>query len=313
MLPSPARRLSLLSVPPAVPPLVALLMAASLSGAFAHDLWLQPEQGSSAPGTLRIRAVVGARFPKGEESKKAADYRDARSQRVGKMAPLADFGKEPTLLGSVKEKEAFFAAVIGPTREIDLKPNEVREYLTEELGTDAATIDSMLKDGGPTLHETYSRTLKAFVVPKGASSVPNFFPPPKQRETPSAPSEVAPADTGTISGPLADVPFGLPLEIVLTRWDPGHDPKQCDRRHAGPCTSLAFQLLKDGKPLPGAFLRIVSADGKTQKVRTDQEGMTETRDVVRRGPVLIAFIELAASEKGRYETRWTNLAIHDFR
>lgn len=31
------------------------------------------------------------------------------------------------------------------------------------------------------------------------------------------------------------------------------------------------------------------------------------------GPALIAFIDLSASQKGRYQTRWTNLVIHDLR
>ncbi|HEV8376981.1 MAG TPA: hypothetical protein VGR38_12195 [Candidatus Polarisedimenticolia bacterium] len=277
--------------------LALFMLAASCLATFGHDLWIEPREDSSSPGHLLLRAVVGAGFPNGEETKRATDYQDARYQRMGKIEPLPVFGKEPTLLGSLSGKVPFFAAVTGPARAIDLKPSEVREYLREEVGTDAALIDSMLKNAGSSLHETYSRALKVFVIPRGASRPGFGFPESGQNG----------------GGGVDDVPFGLPLEIVLTRWNPGHDPKKCTAPHAGPCTSLGIRLLKEGKPLGDAFVRLVQADGTTQKLRTNQEGEAVTQKVIERGPVLIAFIELSASQKGRYETRWTNLAIHDLR
>jgi hypothetical protein len=264
-----------------------LVITASSFPSFADDLWIEAHEDSSSGGAVQLRAVMGAKFPTGEETKKAGDYKDARLQREGKIEPLPGFGKEPTLLGSLSAKEPFFVSVIGPTREIDLKPVEVREYLSELVGAGAARIDSLLKDSGGKLHETYSRTLKAFVIPRGAT-----FP------------------------PLAlgfDHPFSHPLEILLTAWNPGHDPKKESTQHTGPCTSLEFQLRRDGKPLGGAFVRIVTSDGKTQTVRTNEEGKAATREVIEHGPVLIVFIELSASQKGRYQTRWANLAIHDLR
>jgi uncharacterized protein DUF4198 len=266
------------------------VVAASCFTSFAHDLWIEPHADASG-GAVLLRAVVGARFPTGEETKRIDDYRNAFLQQGGKKVPLPGFGMEPTLLGSLSGKEPFFVAVTGPAREIDLKPEEVREYLTEEVGADAALIDALLSDAGAKLHETYSRTLKAFVIPRGASS-----------------ASVALSPAGEQG--VGDDPFGLPLEIILTGWNPGHDPA---RNTALRSPSLEFQLRKEGKPLAGAFVRIVQGDGKTQRVRTDKDGKAGTRELSERGPVLLAFIELSTSRKGRYETRWTNLAIHDLR
>ncbi len=238
----------------------------------AHDLWLKPEQDSSEPKAILIRAVVGATFPKGEETKKASDYENARIQQKGTSEPIPDFAKDPKMLGRVAGGEAFFVSALGPTREIDLKPEEAREYLSEEVGLDQAAMAPLFEGAGLKLHETYSRTLKSLVIPPTASFVP------------------------------LDVPFGLPLEICLLRYERAEDGRK----------SFAFRLLKDAKPLAGASLRVVGPDGKTRDARTNERGEAEA-SIVQGGPILIAFIELTGSGPGRYETRWINLAIYDLR
>lgn len=252
-----------------IPALLSFLVA--LSPALAHDLWLQPESDDVDGPRILIRAVVGASFPKWEEAKQAADYRDVRVFRDGTMVALAGAGTGPTTLGSVRGDSAFFVGAVGPQRQIDLKPEEVRGYLRDEVGLRKEAIDRVLAGSGPTLHETYTRALKTLVIPRLAREVP------------------------------ADVAFHLPREIVLLRWERGHDPRM----------GLSIRLLKDGKPLPGSPVRVLSVDG-SERLRTDARG--EARTWVDPGaPVLVAFIELAASAKGRYETFWTNLAIFDFR
>jgi hypothetical protein len=253
-------------------PLTLLLLVVSLTPSLAHDLWLKPEPDSANTKGIAIRAVVGSTFPKGEETKKASEYKDVRFQVKGTPEPLPDSGKDPKLLGRVPGSEACFVSAVGPTREIDLTVEEAREYLREEVGLGEAAMAPLLENAGRKLHETYSRTLKSLVIPATASFVPQ------------------------------DVPFRWPLELQLLRYERDEN----GRKH------FAFRLSKDAKPLAGASVRVVGSDGKTLKARTDQRGEAEA-SIVQSGPILIAFIELAASGPGRYETRWTNLAIYDFR
>jgi hypothetical protein len=105
-------------------------------------------------------------------------------------------------------------------------------------------------------------------------------------------SESVPKDPG----------MGLPLELRLLRYE----------RDASGRRSLAVRLTKDDKPLASACVRIVGPGGKTIKARTDAKGEMEAL-VDSKGPVLIAFIEVSGSGAGRYQTRWTNLAIFDGR
>ena len=238
----------------------------------AHDLWLEPSEKADPAGRIEIRAVVGAKFPKGEEAKAATDYREIRIQQGQGVGPLVPPAGDPKLLGRVEGGAAFFVAALGPTREIDLKPEEVRGYLSEEAGLDAATLDAVLKGAGATLHETYSRFLKALVIPKGAATVP------------------------------ADTPMGLPLELVLSRWD----------RQADGTIAFGIGLQREGRPVPGASLRMLTSRPGHQTLKTDGRG--EAAGTLKAtGPVLFAFIELAGHEPGRYSTRWTNLAVFDRR
>jgi hypothetical protein len=252
--------------------LALVLLSVSLSPVLAHDLWLMPEKDSSDSRALLIRAVLGTSFPKGEETMKASDYQNARLQQKGTSEPIPDFAKEAKLLGRVTGNEAFFVSALRPAREIDLKQDEARLYLSQEVGLDTAAIASLLENAGRKIHETYSRSLKSLVVPPTASLVP------------------------------VDVSFGWPLEIHLLRYEHAGDGRK----------SFAFSVSKDAKPLAGVSVRVVGPNGKTIKVRTNERGEAEA-SIVQSGPILIAFIELTGSGPGRYETRWTNLAIYDLR
>ena len=238
----------------------------------AHDLWLEPKPDSADAKGIAIQAVVGTTFPKGEETKKASDYKDVRFQMKGTPEPLPGFGKDPKLLGRVPGGEACFVSAVGSVREVDLNAEEARKYLAEEVGLDEAAVARLMEGAGSKFHETYSRALKSLVIPSTASFVP------------------------------LDVPFGWPLELRLLRYERAENGRR----------SFAFRLSKNDKPLAGASVRIVRSDGKTLKARTDERGEAEA-SIVQSGPILIAFIELAASKPGRYETRWTNLAIYDLR
>lgn len=247
---------------------IALLLLAVSSPLAAHDLWLDLQKEPASRTSIVVRAVLGAKFPKIDEVKKVEGYREARVIMDGAPGgPLADFKVEPTLVGRVTTDQPFAVSVLGPMREIDLKIDEAREYLGEEVGLSPEEIVSILEGGSPTVHETYSRTLKAIDLRWGDARLP------------SASS------------------FSLPLEINLTK---------AESKSGG--WELTYQILKDGKPIPGAHARIMAPSAKTQLPRTGQDGSAKV-SVPRGGPVLIAYIELTSSGKGRYETRWTNLAI----
>ena len=154
-----------------IPALLSSLVA--LSPALAHDLWLQPERDRVDGPRILIQAVVGASFPKWEEAKKAAEYRDARVFRDGTMVALAGAVTDPTTLGSVRGDSAFFVGAVGPERQIDLKPEEVRGYLRPMMivlrdsvaarrGGDGAPPSSCAVSGSPVLRVTSSVLQRQF-------------------------------------------------------------------------------------------------------------------------------------------------------
>jgi hypothetical protein len=216
---------------------MALWVVASLvvSPAAAHDLWLQPEEEGSDAARFRIRAVVGAVFPKGEESKPGADYREVRFLRDGPGGPLDADPADPKLLGIATAEGPFFVSAVGPVREIDLKREEVRAYLTEEAGLEPAALRTWLETADPVLRETYARYLKLAVIPAGASRIP------------------------------ADRPAGFPLEVQLVGWTTGHDPR----------ARLVFRVLKDGKPLGGFRVRVLNPGSGSGHVTTGPDGTGE--------------------------------------
>ena len=216
-------------------PAVLLLLAVSLSPVLANDVWLKPESDSSDPKTIFVGAVMGAAFPKDDETKKASEYQNVRFQQKGATEALPVSGKDSKLMGRITGGEAFFVSATGPTREIVLKPEEAKQYLKDVVGLNEAAMASLLDGAGRKLHETYSRTLKSLVIPSTATFVP------------------------------LDVPFGFPLEIHLLRYERSENGRK----------SFAFRLLKDAKPLAGASLRVVGPDGKTLKTRTDARGEAE--------------------------------------
>ena len=247
--------------------LVALLvLLAASSTSIGHDLWLDLQKDPASRKSIVVRAVLGAKFPKIDEVKKVEGYREARVIAGAPAGPLADFGAEPTLIGRVTTGQPFAVSVLGPTREIDLKIEEAREYLTEEVGLPPERIAAILEGASPTVHETYSRILKTIRLAN---------------------------DGGVPGGP----PFGLPLEIELVKLDPV-GPDRWD---------ITFAVLKEGRPVPDAYTRILASARKTHKVRA-RRGYA-TISVPRGSPLLIAYIELTSAGRGRYETLWTNLSI----
>ena len=211
--------------------LAFVLLLITSSPLYAHDLWLDLQKDPASGKAIVVRAVLGAKFPKTDEVKKVEDYREARVIAGAPAGPLADFGAEPTLVGRVTTQHPFAVSVLGPTREIDLKIDEARGYLEEEVGLSPERIAAIL-EGGPTVHEVYTRILKAIDLRSG--------------DLPSPPR----------------LEFGLPLEISLVKVD-SSSPERWN---------LAFRILKDGKPLPNVQARVMGPSGKTQFVRTNPDG-----------------------------------------
>lgn len=241
-----------------------LLLLGLASPLSAHDLWLDLHPDPSA-GKIVVHAVLGAKFPKVDEVKKVEGYLEPRLIAGRSAGPIPDFGKEPTLIGRVTTDQPFAVSVLGPTREIDLKVEEAREYLKEEVGLPPERIAAIVDGASPSVHETYSRILKA-IRAKPQTTVPS--------------------------------PFGLPVEINLLSVRPA-EPDRWE---------ITFEVRKENQGVPDAFARILAAAKSTQHVRTDRNGRGRF-SVPRGSPILIAYIELVSAEKGRYQTRWTNLAI----
>jgi hypothetical protein len=114
----------------------ALLFAVSLAtGAFAHDTWLIPDQFNLAPkSTVTLDMTSGMEFPKLDTGPKPERVQSAQCRLAGKTFEITNKAAAPHSLQFKAElPEAGVATfwVKLPPRSIELKPEEVKEYLDE--------------------------------------------------------------------------------------------------------------------------------------------------------------------------------------
>jgi uncharacterized GH25 family protein len=242
----------------------------------AHDTWILPSRARVSPGSeVTFDLTSGMAFPKNEVPVKP-DRLARASTRLGETVSklLTEAGTNTALRLTARFSKPGIAAVWieSKPRTIELKPNEVREYL-EEIGAWESLGRKWETEGTGKWRESYTKHAKTYV---GVGS-------PESHD-----------DTWSI-------PVGMELELV-----PESDPT---RLVAG--QELAGRLLKAGQPVPDAVVGLVAASAKSGTLsKTDSEGRVRLR-FDRGGWWLIRATLLERSTKPDldWESRFTTLTV----
>ncbi|MEO5721064.1 MAG: DUF4198 domain-containing protein, partial [Chthoniobacterales bacterium] len=203
---------------------VFLLGGCFTPSAQAHDTWLIPERFNAAPkSSVRLDLTSGMAFPALETGPKKARVQSANCRLAGETFKINAITEGPKSLRFATEVAQPGVATFWvefPPKEVELKPEQVHEYL-EEIGAPPALLEEWAQMKPQRWREAYSKHQKTFVR-VGA-------PPAEDRSWKE--------------------PVGGALEIV-----PAQDPTTAK---AG--AEFAVHVLKNGKPFPDFPLNAVAA------------------------------------------------------
>lgn len=215
---------------------VLLLTLGLTTFALAHDTWLIPDQFNLAPkSTVTLDMTSGMEFPKLDVGPKPERVESAKCRLAGQTFDITNKAAAPNSLQFKAElPDAGIATfwVKLPPRTIELKPEEVKEYL-DEVDAPEALRKQWAEMKEQRWRESYSKHQKTFA---------------------------------RVGEPTSDrswaEPVGTFLEIV-----PEKDPTMLK---AG--DDFPVRVLKDGKPFAGFSLNAVSAGqtkGETRQTGSD--------------------------------------------
>lgn len=216
---------------------VLLLALCAAGSVFGHDTWLIPDRFQVDPkATVKLDLTSGMAFPKLETGPKRERIQSGQCRIADRTFEISDISAAPqSLVFKVALPEAGVATlwVKLPSREIELKPAEVQEYL-DEISAPEAVRDQWSKMQPQRWRERYTKHPKTFVRVGDAGTDRSW-------------SE----------------PVGMELEIV-----PEKDPTTL---RVG--DELPVRVLKAGAPHRDFALNAVAAgETKGETKRTDNEG-----------------------------------------
>ena len=246
------------------------------TAALAHDTWLLPDRFAVAPNeTVTLDLTSGMAFPALETGPKRERVEAAKCRLAERTFAIKDISQGPHSLRFVAPvAEAGVAAfwVKFPPKEIELKAEQVKEYL-EEIGAPAALLKEWAEMKPPRWRESYSKHQKTFV----------------RVATPPA------ADHSWSE------PVGIALEIV-----PEQDPTVV---RAG--EEFSVRVLKNGKPFPDFPLNAVAGgETKGETRKTDSAGRVSFR-LEKAGPWLLRGTDVRKSTRTEadWESDFTTLTL----
>lgn len=215
---------------------LALAIAAAATPAAAHDFWLQPNSFWTQPsGALTTAIQVGHgpdRRPWAIDTKRVLLFRS--------LGPDGVVDRRPALNTRVKDGEvqltfgaagAYVLAFQTNHAESELPSLRFNDYLKLEGLTPAIELRARTKRTDTAGKEIYSRRAKVLV-------------------------QSGPVDAKTSA--LVTKPVGLSLEIV-----PERNPYAL-----GPNDPLPVQVLYEGRPLPGALVKLTNLDFDARPLQT---------------------------------------------
>lgn len=217
--------------------LAALAIGLSLSGsAVAHDFWLQPRSWQVAPG-IPLPFVVevghgGFRQQWGADGGHLLALYDLTHGGAVNVRPLFKAGGEvPHLTRTFRREGLHIVSLVSTNAASDLPAIRFNDYLKAEGLTPAIDVRTRTGKMNANGRELYSRRAKALVQVGRASPRDNV---------------------------LATRPIGLTLEIVPLR-----NPYALAADHI-----LPVQILYEGRPLPGALVKLTSLEFDAKPLRT---------------------------------------------
>src|SRR5574338_1432673 len=106
-----------------------------LANVFAHDTWIIPDKFQVRPGeNLLHNLTSGMEFPKLEVGPKRERIQAVMCRLNGHASELTDFAEAPNSLrikAALAQTGIATLWVKSPAKEIELKPDQVQEYLDE--------------------------------------------------------------------------------------------------------------------------------------------------------------------------------------
>lgn len=255
---------------------LAALLILVASAAAAHDTWVLPARPAVPRGSeVSLDATSGMSFPALDFAIQPDRISVARSRLAGKTAEIPRrTGAKHSLKLAVRPQGEGIAClwIESKPKSIDLKPNEVREYL-EEIGA-LDTVGKEWSAAGSTgrWREIYTKHAKTFVAVGAAEGDRSWA-----------------------------EPAGMRLEFV-----PEADPTRLQAKG-----DFSVRLLKEGRPLPEFPVGMVQAGQKTGEVRkTDANGRVSfTPD--KKGWILLRATDLrrAGSPEADWESDFATLTL----
>ena len=258
--------------------LVALCLAASHG--HGHDSWLSPARGAAPPGQLMLELATGKRYPVQEFTPSAASVAQARCTDGTVTTPLRPSVEQAQWLELAARVPAGGAPALAcwaelRAAEIEIQPRLVQVYFAE-IHTPAANRHAWaaLQARGLPWRETYRKFARIELAQPGHLPAARLA--------------------------AARRPIGLDLEIVVL----GDQP-------IGVGQPLQFKLLRDGRPLPGFPLELVSERSPLGIWReTDADGIVHhTLPFAGRWLLRGTDLRLSTQRADSWESRFVTLAV----
>jgi hypothetical protein len=259
--------------------LVAALSLAASQG-HSHDSWLSPARSTHPPGQLALELATGNRYPLQEFSQTPESVADAHCSDGMATTGLKPMDAKPRWLELAASAAPNGAPLIScwlelAPAEVEIEPPRVQVYFADIQASAGVreNWDAMRSRGLP-WRETYRKFAR---IELAGGSEPN-------------PERIA----------AARRPAGLDLEIVIL----GDQPIAVGR-------PLDFQVLRDGRPLAGLPVELVSERSPLGVWRrTDADGrLHHVLPFAGRWLLRGTDLRLSARQGGIWESRFVTLAI----
>jgi uncharacterized GH25 family protein len=260
----------------------AVILALAVPGsALAHDFWLQPQSWNVAP-SVRTPFTVEVGHGAARERWQAGAERVLALRAIGPggaadVRPLfVPGGEVPHLAPTFRREGLHVIALVSNNSESNLPAIRFNDFLKEEGLTPAIVHRARTGRTNAPGRELYSRRAKA-LVRVGRSN---------------------PADDA-----LATRPIGLTLEVVPLR-----NPYSLGTNHV-----LPVQILFEGRPLPGALVKLTNLEFDSKPFRTmrsDAKGQAQFV-VPQSGSWLVNVVwtKPIVSQSGDFQTIFSSLTF----